>query len=78
MTRVQLHENRLINRIDKKSEGVNPKLALIREGKFARKCNAKWSKTHIVSVTIRRRRKVEIKRKPTHEIMNEYLEGKVR
>ena len=58
MTRSELMENRLIDRIDKKNVGVNPKLALIKEGKFARKCNAKWSKTHIVSVTVKRRRKV--------------------
>ena len=57
MTRAQVIEDRLINRIAKKSEGVNPKLAVIREGKFARKCNAKWSKTHVVSVTVKRRRK---------------------
>jgi len=29
------------------------KLFIIKEGKFARKCKAKWSKTHVVEVIIK-------------------------
>ena len=57
MTRSQRMENRLINKIDKKSEAFVP-VAKAKPGKFAQKCNASWSKTHIVSVTVKRRRKV--------------------
>jgi len=35
---------------------MTKKLYIIKEGKFARKCRAKWSKTHVVEVTIKRKK----------------------
>ncbi len=55
MTRANKHENFLIDKIDKKHTGVVPTLAP-KAQQFARKTNL--SKTHIVSVTVKRRRKV--------------------